>query len=207
MAKRTQQPDQITDGKPKKRKGRKILKLLFFMGFLGCLAFGVTYGLAKFGVVRLPQKPLLKPLYAKLGLNSPKLPARVTSTPLPDPLADERKKLQVARDSLAQERADWERQKAENAQREAERKKAEAKSAPTEKRDTTDPKALARLAAVYEEMPPQKVTKILAVLPDAQVIELLKRMDEKRVAELLGEEKPARAARLSLSLVKPVSER
>ncbi len=201
MPKTQQEPKQITEGKPKKRKGRKFLKLLFCMGFLGCLAFGVTYGLAKFGLVRLPQQPLFKPMYAKLGLNSPKLPARVTSTPPPDPLADARKKLQVARDSLTQERADWERQKADNAQREAERQKAKTQN--TEKRETTDPKALARLAAVYEEMPPQKVTKILAVLPDTQVIELLKRMDEKRVAELLGEEKPARAARLSLSLIKP----
>jgi flagellar motility protein MotE (MotC chaperone) len=178
----------------RKRGGLKIVLVLFFLMGLG---LGVTYALAKFGLVRLPQKPFLNPIYAKLGLNSPQLPAR-TAAPPPDPLAEERKRLAVQREALAKDREEWESQKQEQAKREAEaQKQAAAKAQETAKKekDALDPKGLARMAAVYEEMPTAKVSKIFAVLPDNQLLQLLKRMDEKKVAEILAEEKRDKAVK------------
>lgn len=186
-------------GKPKRKK-RGLFRLLLVMGMLTAVGLGVTYGLAKFGVIRLPQKPFLTPLYAKIGLKqSTKSTTSVASKPAPDPLLNERKNLEEQRQNLQKEREEWEKQKQESAKREAE---AKTQAQATPHKETLDPKNLSRIATIYEEMPTEKVSKILALLPDAQVIELLKRMDEKKVGEILATEKPARAARLSLTIAK-----
>lgn len=201
----SQKQPQITDGKPKRKK-RRFLRFFLLFGMLGFMGLGVTYGLAKFGVIKLPQQPILTPLYARIGLKTPGLPARtVARKPAPDPLATERKTLEAQRKTLQDERAEWEKQKQETAQREADAK-TKVKAQESARKDALDPKSLSRIAAIYEEMPTEKVSKILALLPDVQVIELLRRMDEKKVAEILGTEKPARAARLSITIAKPIAQ-
>ena len=63
------------------------------------------------------------------------------------------------------------------------------------------------MAAVYEQMPVDKLTKIFSLLPDAQVLALLRGMDEKKVAEILAALAPGRAARFTLALSRPVPPR
>ncbi len=211
------QPKEKRAKKP--RKKRRFLRFFVFVLLLGAVGLGVTYNLAKRGLVRLPQKPFLMPLYAKIGLKPTS--RKVATAKAPDPLAEEKQKLNSMRESFQKEHEDWERLKQAQVQSEAEAKakvlaeaeikKQEAKRAEEEAKktpppSTIDPKSLARMAAVYEEMPIAKLSKIFAVLPDDEVIQLLRRMDEKKVAEVLAEEKPARAARFSLTLSKAPKE-
>lgn len=69
--------------------------------------------------------------------------------------------------------------------------------------ETLDTRSIARMAAIYDQMPPETVTRIFARLPDKQVIAMLRRMEEKQVAQILAIESPERAARLTLSLTRP----
>jgi len=183
--------------KPKKKK--RILLRIFVAGmFLGVLSLGIVYGLAKSGLVSLPANPALTPLYAKIGLK----PKQVAKTALPDPLSEEKHKLSVMRESLQKERDDWERLKQASA-----KKAQEAPTkAPAAVQNSIDPKALARMAMVYEEMPIEKLSKIFALLPDDEVVQLLRRMEEKKVADILAAEKPVRAAHFSLVLSKSPKE-
>ncbi len=190
-----------TPAKPKKKK--RILLRIFVAGmFLGVISLGVVYGLAKFGLVRLPANPALTPLYAQIGLKPKRGAQQVAKAAQPDPLAEEKRKLSAMREALQKERDDWESLKQSNA------KKAEEPTAKTTRsaQNSVDPKALARMAMVYEEMPIEHLTKIFALLPDDQVIQLLRRMEEKKVADILAAEKPVRAARFSVILSQPPKE-
>ena len=180
----------------------KLFKVFLFVIFPLFLLLGGAYGLAKVGVI--PTKKLAaKNRFAKLafhliGLDSPKLPA-VQVTParavVPDPLDSRRKALAEQRAALEKERSDWE------ASRQTQTRPVTEKTATPAA--ATDPKALTRLAAVYEQMPAETVTKIFAKLPDPEVIALLRKMDEKKVAQVLAIVPPDRAATLTLALSKP----
>lgn len=61
---------------------------------------------------------------------------------------------------------------------------------------------LNRLAGVYEQMPVDEATKIMAKLPDTVVEPLLRRMDERQVGKLLTTFTPDRAAKLTLAMAK-----
>ncbi|HLJ53422.1 MAG TPA: hypothetical protein VKT77_00200 [Chthonomonadaceae bacterium] len=180
----------------------KLIKLFLFVVFPLGLMLGGAYGLAKIGVI--PVKRLTarnraaRTLVRLVGLDSPRLPAVQVNAPhaaAPDPLAAERKELAGQRQALEKQRADWENVKRTQA------KNAEAAAAA--ERAATDPKAIARLAAVYEQMPPDAVSKIFAKLPETEVLALLRKMEEKKVGEILAANAPDRAARLTLALSKP----
>lgn len=165
---------------------------------------GVVYGLAKFGV--LPARKYAQKNNAMgkalrmIGLGSPRLPARQVNMPAPvDPLAAEKKALAAERDALTKERAALQAQPAQPAalHNASDTKDAASATAPP------DPKEVARLASVYEQMSPDALKKIFDKLPDDQVIALLRRMDEKQVAEFLALETPERAARLTITLSHP----
>lgn len=192
--------------KPKKKK-RKLLRVLMAGMFLAAIALGGVYGLAKAGRISLPTNPKLAPLYAKIGLkpkHPPSSASQVANKLETDPLADERRALSVMRESLQKEREDWERLKQAQEKKAAEPPPAAKASPPPQ--NAIDPKALARMATIYEEMPVEKLNKIFTLLPDDEVIQLLRRMEEKKVADILAAEKPARAARLSLILSKSPKE-
>lgn len=59
---------------------------------------------------------------------------------------------------------------------------------------------LNRMAAVYEQMPVDEATKIMAKLPDSVVEPLLRRMDEKQVGKLLATFPAERSAKLTLAM-------
>lgn len=190
-----------------KKKKRKLLRVLMAGMFLAAIALGSVYGLAKAGRISLPTNPAIAPLYANIGLNPRQSPAsarQVAGKSEIDPLAGERRALAVMRESLQKEREDWERLKQAQEKKSAELPPA-AKASPSPQ-NAIDPKALARMATIYEEMPVEKLNKIFTLLPDDEVIQLLRRMEEKKVADILAAEKPARAARLSLILSKSPKE-
>jgi hypothetical protein len=181
-------------------KGIKIVLYIFLPLFL---VIGVAYGLAKIGVLPVrslaKRSPALGSALKMVGLDSPQLPARqVPATPAADsPQEHEKKALAAQRAQLEKERAEFEAQKATPAKQARDR--ADDPNAPA------DPKELARLASVYEQMPPEAVTKIFAKLPDPQVIGLLRRMDEKQVGQILAIVPPDRAAHITLSLAHPAA--
>jgi hypothetical protein len=156
---------------------------------------GGLYGLAKVGII--PVGPLaeknkaLIPVLKMTGLYHPE-PARKTkvvpahdTVPAPDPLAPQRAELE-------QERADLQ------AQRDAAQRAAAAAQAAQ-----PDPRNFARLATVYEQMPPESVTRIFAKLPADHVIGILRRMDEKKVGDILALLPPDRAAQVTEALSRP----
>jgi len=156
------------------------------------IALGAAYGLAKIHVIKLPPDPALRPLWKAIGLNPPVLPAPVTalSAKAPDPLLEQKKALDAEKMKLAAERA---------AMQEAQQVKAKS-DAYTADQNALDPRSVARMATVYEQMPTEKAIPIFAILPDAQALALLRSMDEKKVAEILAAEPPVRAARFTLAL-------
>jgi hypothetical protein len=184
----------------------KIIKIFLFVFFPLFLIIGGAYGLAKIGVIPVrnlaKKNPALRKVLHVVGLDSPKLPTRQVarasaSVPAPDPLEGQRKALAEQRAALEKERADWE------TERQSQQKAVAVKAAVPDA--SSDPKSLARLASVYEQMPPESVTRIFAKLPDPQVIALLRRMDEKQVAQILAIVPPDRAARMTLALAKPAA--
>ena len=177
----------------------KGLKLVLILMVPLALVLGGAYGLAKIGAIPLPKAKAWQPVWKVLGLAKPKpgIPAagkNVTATAN----ADAAKK---AADEQQQAAADAKQQAADEQQA---REKAAAYRAA---QNAVDPKNIARLAAIYEEMPTENVAKILELLPDAQVLALLRSMDEKKVADILAANKPERAARLTLALSRPVENK
>jgi hypothetical protein len=59
-----------------------------------------------------------------------------------------------------------------------------------------------RLAAIYDQMPVEDATRVMAKLPDPLVQRLLSRMDERQVGKLLGAFPPDRSARLTQALAR-----
>ena len=178
------------------------MKKLIIIGLIVIvpLGLGVTYALAKFGVIPVQKiaakSPVVGKMLAKIGLNSPKLPAPVQASAASaaiDPLEGEKKAIQAQRQALEDERTAWENDK-----------KAQQKQQETAKRtpqiSALDPRSLARMASVYEGMPADTVTKIFAKLSDDQVIALLRKMEEKKVGQILAIQTPERAARFTLAL-------
>ncbi len=158
------------------------------------LVVGASYGLAKIGII--PVKNLAKhnkmaasSLHA-IGLyNAPKSkPAAAVAV---DPLAEQKKDLNDQKAALDAERTALQNQAATHV-------KLAASAAPATA--PLDPKELARMASVYEQMPADTASKIFAKLPDDQVIALLRKMDEKKVGEILAIATPERAARLTMNL-------
>lgn len=160
---------------------------------------GVVYGLAKVGVIpvsKLAQKnKALGSALKAVGLYHPPKPAapQVTLASATDPLAEEKKALEAQKATLAKERADFE------AQRAAQRRGDNASPSG----GGPDPKSVARLAAVYEQMPPEAITRIFAKLPTDQVLAIVRRMDEKQVGQILLLLPPERAARMTQALSRP----
>jgi flagellar motility protein MotE (MotC chaperone) len=183
----------------------KGIKIAIIVG-LPVLALGVTWGLAKFNVIpvrKMAEKnPKILPVLKALKLDSPQLPARSGSAVAaqPDPLEGEKKALQAQRDTLEDERKKWEAQRQSQLRQEADSRAAALRAAP-------DPKNIARMASVYEQMPAETVTLIFGKMRDDQVIALLRRMDEKQVGQVLAAMAPDRAARLTLALTRPAPDR
>lgn len=63
-------------------------------------------------------------------------------------------------------------------------------------------RSLARLTAIYEQMPAEDAGRILAKLPDSLVEKMLRRMDERQAGKILLTFDPNRAARLTQALAK-----
>ncbi|HXG24618.1 MAG TPA: hypothetical protein VNJ09_08705 [Chthonomonadales bacterium] len=63
-------------------------------------------------------------------------------------------------------------------------------------------RSLARLTAVYEQMPAEDAGRILAKLPDSLIEKMLRRMDERQAGKILLTFHPNRAARLTQALAK-----
>lgn len=61
---------------------------------------------------------------------------------------------------------------------------------------------VARLAAIYEQMPVEDAARILAKVADPLVEGILRRMDERQVSKLLAALPPDRAARLTRALAR-----
>jgi hypothetical protein len=61
---------------------------------------------------------------------------------------------------------------------------------------------MARLSSIYEQMPTEDASKVLAKLPDDLVQQILGKMDEGKVAKLMGSFAPDRAARLTRGLAR-----
>ena len=158
------------------------------------MTLGGAYGLAKIHVIKLPPNPALRPLWKAIGLKppvAPILPAAALAR-APDPLLAQKKALDAEKMKLAEDRA---------ALQNAQQNTAKADAA-TSEQNALDPRSVARMAAVYEQMPTEKAVPIFAILPDSQALALLRSMDEKKVAEILAAEPPARAARFTLALAK-----
>lgn len=180
------------------------------------LLLAAAYVLAKFNVIPVrkmaQKKPLLGKALALIGLNTPKLPARhvAASAPPPDPLAAQKQALQQQQEAFAEERKAWEAQKEQSAAKAVHRQPdapAGSNGAVTDAL-VSDPRSVARMASVYEQMPAETVTKIFEKLPDAQVLALLRKMEDKQVAQILAAVAPERAARLTQSLSQsPPAER
>lgn len=166
------------------------------------LLLGVSYGLAKMQVIPAQKLGLKNPVLGRVlhivGLYKapppvkPGLPGQPGQPPagqagVPTGPTPEQQALKAQRDALDKERADWEAQK-----------QAQAKAAEKPKTDANafvpDPREIARLASIYEQMPAENVVKIFAKMPDPQTIALMRRMDEKKVGEILAAIAPERAA-------------
>ena len=177
----------------------KGLKLILVGVVPLALLLGVGYGLAKVQVIPTQKMGLKNPalgrvlhsvgLYkapppVKMGLPGQAAPGQA---PAVAALSPEQQALKAQRDALDKERADWEAQKQAQAKVGAAKPKSDAASAP-------DPREIARLASIYEQMPSENVVKIFAKMPDPQTIALMRRMDEKKVSEILAAIAPERAA-------------
>jgi len=166
------------------------IKIALFTIVPLALILGVSYGLAKVQIIPTQnmgnQNPAMAGVLKSIGLYktpAAKLAAAdVKPTQSPEQLA-----LQAQRDALDKERAAWEAQK-EAQTKMAEKTKKEALAA------LPDPTAVARMAAIYEQMPSDNVVKIFAKLPDPQAVALMRRMEEKKVSEILAAITPERAA-------------
>ncbi len=168
------------------------------------VVIGASYVLAKIGIIPVKKLANSNKMVAS-GLHSiglykaPKI--KKTASPAVDPLADQRKELAAQKAALDAERS------ALHTQASAPIKVTPSKTASI---SPLDPKELARMAAVYEQMTAEVVTKIFVKLPDEQVIALLRQMDEKKVAKILEISTPERAARLTMNLSRapaPISDR
>ncbi len=177
---------------------KKIIVLIVLLGVM----VGGAYGLAKIGIIPVKsmarKSPALRSMLARIGLNSPAVPAlrRAAVALPPDPLAAQKRALVTERAALQQERDAWE------SERQAQQKST-VQAQTASQSATPDPKQLTRMASVYEEMAPEAVTRIFTKLPDGQVIALLRRMDEQQVGLILAASPPDRAARLTLTLSRP----
>lgn len=181
-------------------KGIKIILALT----LPLITLGITWGLAKFNVIpvrKMAEKnPGIRPVLKMLALASPQMPIPPGTAPTKvDPLEGEKKALQGQRDALEEERRKWEAQRQAQMRQESDTRAAALRAEP-------DPKNLTRMAAVYEQMPPETVTRIFGKMRDDQVTALLRRMDEKQVAQVLASFTPDRAARLTLALSRPAPQ-
>jgi hypothetical protein len=130
----------------------KLVKVFLFVVFPLFLVLGGAYGLAKVGVIPIRQvaakNHALGLALHLIGLDTPQLPAvQVTpaSTVAHDPLDSQRRALTEQRSALDKERADW------DIQRQAQVKTAAVKT--VTEQAVADPKSIARLAAIYEQMP------------------------------------------------------
>ncbi len=172
----------------------KGLKIILILLLPVALTLGAAYGLAKIHIIKLPPNPALRPIWKAIGLKPPVVPAPTAAALLaakaPDPLLAQKKALDAEKAKLAEDRA---------AMEETQQVKAKG-DAYTAAQNALDPRSVARMATVYEQMPTEKAVPIFAVLPDAQALALLRSMDEKKVAEILAAEPPARAARFTLAL-------
>jgi flagellar motility protein MotE (MotC chaperone) len=171
---------------------------------LPLVTLGITWGLAKFNVIpvrKMAEKnPQIRSVLKMLALDTPQLPTPPGAAPVKtDPLEAEKKALQGQREALEDERRRWEAQRQAQLRQESDSRAAALRAEP-------DPKNLARMAAVYEQMPPQAVTRIFGKMRDDQVTALLRRMDEKQVAQILASFTPDRAARLTLALSRPTPQ-
>lgn len=180
----------------------KRVKIALYIFIPLMLILGMTYGLARIGVIptqkMAERKPLLQLAFRLIGLYHPvKAPRRVASAvPPPDPMAGEKQAVKAERDALDQERANWETQKQAQIRADQQAREAAANALP-------DPKELARLASIYEQMPADTVNKIFLKLPEDEVLGLLRRMDEKQVAQIMAGMTTDRAARLTQFLSRP----
>ena len=176
----------------------KGLKIALILVVPLALALGAAYGLAKIHVIKLPPDPALRPIWKMIGLKAPvPPPVSAAVAKSPDPLAAQKKEMEAEKTQIADERA--------AAQDEAQ---ARAKSAAyIAAQNALDPRSIARMATVYEQMPTEKAVPIFAILPDAQALALLRSMDEKKVAEILAAESPVRAARFTLALSRPEAKK
>ena len=182
----------------------KLMKVFLFVVFPLFLLLGGAYGLAKVGVIPVrklaAKNRAAKTILHLIGLDSPKLPVRqvaqTASVPAPDPLDPERRALAAQRAVLDKERGDM------AAEKQVRLKAAAVKTAAKE--TATDPRSIARLATVYEQMPAETANKIFSKLPEPEVIALLRKMDEKKVGQILAIVPPDRAARMTLALSKSV---
>ena len=178
----------------------KGLKIVLLAVVPLALVLGIGYGLAKAQII-----PAQKMGEKSAALARVLMPLGLYKTPPAKPAAGvpvvspEQQALNAQRDSLQKERADWE------AQKQAQTKLEEQAKADKAKQDTTaappvDPKEVARLASIYEQMSADNIVKIFAKMPDPQIIALLRRMDEKKVGEVLAAIPPERAAFFTLQL-------
>ncbi len=180
----------------------KGLKLVLIGVVPLALLLGVSYGLAKVQIIPTQKLGLKNPALGRVlhivGLYKappplkPGLPGQpgqplASQASVPAGPTPEQQALKAQRDALDKERADWEAQK-----------QAQAKAVEKPKTDAAafapDPREIARLASIYEQMPAENVVKIFAKLPDPQTVALMRRMDEKKVGEILAAIAPERAA-------------
>ncbi len=171
----------------------KGLKIVLLTVVPLALALGIGFGLAKAQIIpaqKMGEKnPALARVLKPLGLY--KAP-EIKPAPAAPTISPEQQALQAQRASLDKERADWEAQKQAQANTEAKAKADKAKQETTA--PSLDPKEVARLASIYEQMPADSVIKIFAKMPDPQTVALMRRMDEKKVGEVLAAIAPERAA-------------
>ena len=161
------------------------------------LILGGVYGLAKMGMVPLDgltkSNPSLARAFKAMGLKVPAAKTPEKATPETKTASD----AAPAPDPAAQQQAAFEKERAElQAQIQTLKKPAPAANAP-------DPKNVARMAGIYDQMPAEAVTKIFAKMPDEQVIALLRRMDEKQVGLILAAQTPEHAAQWTEALSRP----
>lgn len=185
----------------------KAIKIIMVLT-LPLAALGIAWGLAKFNVIpvrKMAEKnPKIRPILKALALDTPQIPAPPGNgagavVAKVDPLEGEKKALQGQREALEDERKKWETQKQMQLREAADSRAAALRAAP-------DPKNLARMAAVYEQMPAETVTKIFTKMRDDQVTALLRRMDEKQVAQVMAAVTPERAVRLTMALSRPAPQ-
>ncbi len=180
----------------------KIVKIGLALLLPLLVILGGVYGLAKIGVIpvqSLARKNKALGVILRLAkLTKPEPVVRARAVAAPDPLAAEKKALAAQRAAFDEERTAWQAQRDSQAKNKSEAEAAALTALP-------DPKELARMATVYEQMPPDTVTRILAKLPDAHALGLLRRMDEKQVAQILALVTPEKAARFTMALSRAAS--